>query len=262
MWTMSCKCKKKHQTEDAGGGVPEWIVTYGDMMTLLLCFFVLLAAFSELKKENDYQKVVEAVKEAFGYQGGVGMLPVSDPPTRSMIRILDEISLKSRTKIKRSQSNTVGMTGQYTRVKRIREGMMFVLGGNAVFDRESAELKPQAQAALRSIGQLLKGRRNKIAIRGHADSKTLSADSPWLDLDALSYARAWEAKRFLTENIGVDSQRIYLDARGDSEPMRHRATAAMDQQINRRVEIILTENVVEDFNPDSEYTDSSNARGG
>ncbi len=64
---------KKKQKKDSGG-VPEWVVTYGDMMSLLLCFFILLAAFSELKREHEYQRVVTAVKEAFGYSGGVGVM--------------------------------------------------------------------------------------------------------------------------------------------------------------------------------------------
>lgn len=258
---MGCKCKKKRK-EECPAGVPDWIVTYGDMMTLLLCFFVLLAAFSELKKDQDYQNVVDAIKEAFGYSGGEGTLPIKDSPTQSMIRMLEEIALKSRTKTKLSQSNTVGMSGQFTRVKRIRDGMMFVLGGNAVFDRESAVLKPPAMESLRSIGKLLAGRNNKIAIRGHADSKTLSIGSGWVDLDELSYARARAVKTYLVDEMGIEARRVFLDARGDSEPMRPRASAPTDQRTNRRVEIILTENVVEDFNSDANYTDPSNARGG
>ena len=54
-------------------GVPEWVVTFGDMMSLLLCFFILLQMFSELKKDREYQRVVTAIKEAFGYSGSIGV---------------------------------------------------------------------------------------------------------------------------------------------------------------------------------------------
>ena len=47
-------------------GIPMWFVTFGDMMTLLLCLFILLQMFSELKKDREYQRVVTAIKEAFG----------------------------------------------------------------------------------------------------------------------------------------------------------------------------------------------------
>ena len=49
-----------------GGDIPEWVVTYGDLMSLLLCFFILIAAFSEIKKEREYQEVVRSIQEAFG----------------------------------------------------------------------------------------------------------------------------------------------------------------------------------------------------
>jgi chemotaxis protein MotB len=179
-----------------------------------------------------------------------------------MIQILEKLALQSQTKTRRSQNEIEGMAGRFTRVKRVREGLVFVVGGNSVFDPESAELKPQIKEDLRAIGKLLAGRDNKVAIRGHADSKTLSPGSQWEDLDELSYARAHAIKQFLVMESGLNERRIYLEARGDAEPLRPRAASPTDQQVNRRVEIILTEAVVEDFNSDPNFTDPSNARGG
>ena len=51
--------KKKHKQEK---GIPEWVVTFGDMMSLLLCFFILLQMFSEVKKDEEYQRVITAIK--------------------------------------------------------------------------------------------------------------------------------------------------------------------------------------------------------
>jgi flagellar motor protein MotB len=64
--------KSTHET-------PAWVVTFGDMMALLLCFFILLQMFSELKEDREYQRVITAIKEAFGYSGGIGVLPIDDP---------------------------------------------------------------------------------------------------------------------------------------------------------------------------------------
>ena len=69
-------------------GIPEWVVTFGDMMALLLCFFILLQMFSELKQDREYQRVITAIKEAFGYSGGIGVLPINDPPVRSIVETL------------------------------------------------------------------------------------------------------------------------------------------------------------------------------
>lgn len=47
-------------------GAPEWMVTYADMVTLLLTFFVMLASFSEINREGSYQELVESVQGRFG----------------------------------------------------------------------------------------------------------------------------------------------------------------------------------------------------
>ena len=71
-----------------------WIFTYGDLVTLLLCFFILLQMFSEFKKDHEYQRVVTAIQEAFGFSGGVGVLPTDDIPARSMIEILESMTVQ------------------------------------------------------------------------------------------------------------------------------------------------------------------------
>ncbi len=58
--------------KDNPQGAPDWMVTYGDMMTLLLCFFVILVSMSELRQETRFKKVMESIRQAFGYKGGIG----------------------------------------------------------------------------------------------------------------------------------------------------------------------------------------------
>lgn len=256
---MAKKCKCKEKPEEPG--IPEWVVTFGDMMTLLLCFFILLAAFSELKKEREFQRVITAVQESFGYRGGDGTLPIDDPPTKSMLEILEQVALHHKSHTSQSDSTQKGIVGTEAKVKRIREGLMFTLGGNTTFDPESAELKPEAREELRSIANLLAGRTNKIAVRGHADAKVLSPGSPWDDLDELSFARARAVKAFLVRELDIRKDRIYLEARGTTEPIVPRAISASDQQVNRRIELIMMEALVDEFNADANYTDPDNASG-
>lgn len=242
-------------------GVPEWVVTYGDMMSLLLCFFILLAAFSELKKEHEYQRVITAVKEAFGYSGGVGVMPTDDPPLRSMIELLESMAQRNPKEAKVAESPVRGIEGKHTRVSKVREGLMFTIGGHMTFEPASAELKPEAKEELRKIAQLLRGRRNKIAVRGHAATKLLPPDAPFSDLLDLSYHRAKATARFLVDEGGLDEDVVVIEVRGDTEPLRNRAIGPKAQTINRRVEVIMTEVMVEDLNKDHDYADENIARG-
>lgn len=243
------------------GGVPEWVVTYGDMMSLLLCFFILLAAFSELKREHEYQRVITAVKEAFGYSGGVGVMPSDDPPLRSMIQTLEEMARKNLKDTKISQSQEEGIEGKTTRVTRVRDGLMFTIGGALTFDPESAELKEGAKEELVKIAKLLRGRNNKISIRGHTANVVLSPDSPYEDLRDLSYYRAKAVADFLRSEGGLRDEVLVIDARGATEPLALRKYSMDEQTENRRVEIIMTETMASELNKDQLYSNENVARG-
>ena len=242
--------------------VPEWVVTFGDMMSLLLCFFILLQMFSELKRDHEYQRVVTAIKEAFGYAGGIGVLPVDDPPLRSLVEVLETMAMKNnREQVNVSSNQEPGIDGPQMRVTKIREGIVFTIGGPSTFDPLSAEVKDSVQAELKQLATLLAGRNNKIEIIGHAAAKYIPPECPWRSLDHLSYQRAENVKDILLQ-CGLDDRVFRLQAVGMREPVRPRAVEPEDAAENRRVEIILTEILVEDVNTDALYTDETAARGG
>ena len=242
-------------------GIPEWVVTFGDMMALLLVFFILIQMFSELKRDHEYQRVITAVREAFGYSGGVGVLPVDDPPVRSMIEQLEQLAMKSYSETRSSESPTDSVDGRHMRVTTIREGLIFTIGGPSTFDPESAQIKEPVRDELAKLATMLAGRKNKITIRGHAANKYLSPDAPWDDLHQLSYERARNVQRILVEN-GLDERVFRIEVVGRWEPVRSRVLGIDESAENRRVEVILTETLVDDLDSDAGFTDPGNAGGG
>ena len=252
--------RKKPKSD--GGEVPEWVVTFGDMMSLLLCFFILLQMFSELKRDHEYQRVVTAIKEAFGYAGGIGVLPVDDPPLKSMIEVLESMAVKNNyEENKVSSSQDRGIDGPQMRVTKIREGIVFTIGGPSTFDPCSAEVKEAVQAEIRELAGLLAGRNNKIDIVGHAAAKYLPESSPWRSLDHLAYQRAENVKDLLLD-CGLDDRVFRIKVAGMREPVRPRAIEPEDAAENRRVEIILTEVLADEAKTDAMFTDEAAARGG
>jgi chemotaxis protein MotB len=250
---------KRRRRESAG--VPEWVVTFGDMMSLLLCFFILLQMFSELQQDREYQRVITGIKEAFGYSGGIGVLPINDPPVRSIVEQLEHMAIKQFEETKTSRSPVASVDGAHMRVKKIREGIMFTVGGPAFFDEESAEVKPLVRGEMERLARILAGRQNKVLIRGHAAAKYLAPDSKWRDLDELSFERARNIKAMFIE-FGLSDEVFRLEAVGSREPVRPRAHEPAETAENRRVEVILTEQLVEETNTDSDFTDPNLARGG
>ena len=242
-------------------GVPAWVVTFGDMMALLLCFFILLQMFSELKRDHEYQRVITAIKEAFGYAGGVGVLPIDDPPIRSIIEQFEEMAIKRFEDVNSSQSPTKSIEGRRMRVKKLREGVVFTIGGPSMFDEFSAQIKPSVHREIQKLSVLLAGRSNKIIVRGHAAAKYIPESSPWNDLDELAFQRARNVKDVLVK-LGLEDRVFRLEAVGTREPVRSRALEPATAAKNRRVEIILTEQLVEEANTDADFTDPDLARGG
>ena len=240
---MARKCK-------CPDGIPEWIVTYGDLMSLLLTFFILLAAFSELKKEEQYQDVIRAIQDHFGYLGGVGTTPADDPPTASVTNLLDAAHLESKEFLNPSATEEPGVIGRQTTVKRIREGELFTIGGLIAFDKASAILRDEAKQAIRqAVLKELIGKNNKVEIRGHATNGDLPGGSPYRSLTEISFARAVAVQQFLiAENIRPE--RIRVVASSNHEPLIEPAYDDASAAANRRVELIQHEALVDDFKGD------------
>jgi chemotaxis protein MotB len=233
--------KKRKKQEP---GVPEWVVTFADMMSLLLTFFILRQMFSELKRDHEYQRVITAIKEAFGYSGGVGVLPTDDPPLKSIMEQMELLALKSYQDDQVSQNDTPGVEGPQMRVSRIRDGIVFTIGGPSTFDEGSADIKPAVREQLERLSVLLAGRNNKIVVRGHAASKYLPPGSRWVDLDELSFYRARNVKDVLVD-LGLDDRAFRIEAVGTREPVQPRAIDPIEAAENRRVEVILTEQLIQ-----------------
>lgn len=244
---MALKKKKKSE------GAPEWMVTYGDMMSLLLCFFIMLAAFSELKKDEDFKQMLESFKEAFGYDGGEGRVPGDEIPMLSYLQRLEQRALREEQFREVSDSEDVGMHGRQTTVQRIREGLAFNIGGLLTFEPGSADLKPEAKAELARIAEILRGQNNKVDVRGHTTDFELAPGSPYKSLWELSHARALAVMEFLTDKKqGIRPRRIRVEACANHEKLVDRAYSPPRQALNRRVQLIVTETLVQEV--DAEQT--------
>ena len=225
------------------------MVTFSDMTTLLLCFFVLIIAFSEIKKEDEFRAVVEEVKKAFGMKGGGGRLPTDDDPELTFIQRLEALNLQMQKMDNESNAQDPGMEGQEQETTVIRPGQLMALGGPIVFDRGSATLTPLAKKQLAKISEKIKGYNHLIEVRGHASS--MEADDMggrYTDLWDLSGARAKAVFDYLTsEEVGINSKRFRLIQNADREPVVTRVYNVDEQSPNRRVVVYISENIVREF---------------
>ena len=235
-------------------GAPDWMVTYGDMMTLLLCFFVIIVSMSEIKEDERFQQVMDSIRSAFGYDGSLGIVPIEQPSKNSLVEQLRRVVLPDMKK-KEGDSDEEGIEGRLFRVTNVREGLSVEVGGWISFNRFEAELKPQGEALLGRLASKLLGHNTILKIRGHATLEPLPPESPFSDSMELSVARARAVAGSL-ERFGIRPERIRLVGAGAYEPLVSQVYTEERRAVNRRVEIIVTEAVVEDYSgqplPDEE----------
>ncbi len=116
-------------SEDPPPGVPDWVLTFGDMMSLLLCFFILLFAFSEPKNDKKRDQLVESILEKFG-------------TAEALKQFLDKSLTKGGTgpvgRHRKDSGQGDGLAGNKNRVQTIALEGRTAIGGKFVFTGKEA----------------------------------------------------------------------------------------------------------------------------
>ena len=235
--------KQKKQQEEAAGA-PEWMVTFGDMMSLLLCFFVIIVSMSEIKKDDRFKVVMESLRKAFGQSAEMRAIPEIHMEPNALLKKLQEIVIPR--KVEKGDADDPGIQGKVFRVTDVREGVHVEIGGRITFDRFSAALKDEAAQLIALVSAKTVGHNTIIKITGHTTNEPLPPDSNWGDHWNLSYARARAVGDIMIAN-GIRPARIRLISAGSEAPLKKYAYTEQDRAVNRRVEIVVTEATIEDY---------------
>ena len=239
--------------DDPAPGVPEWVVTYGDMMSLLLTFFIMLVSMSELKEEGKVRAALDSMREAFGADMGTMGVPGKSNQTTSMYGKLSSKSSRSDGGSKKASRKSAGRSGAHAPVKRINHGSTITLGGASGFGRFSAEMSDSLKKDVKTLADVVRTFPNKIAIRGHSSPEPVSPNSSFYkkwqqemgsepnQMD-LSYARAQVVAEYLAKQ-GIQEKRLVISAAGDKEPLVRSRDPKM-QLKNHRVDLFLIDSYI------------------
>ena len=220
------------EEEEQEEGAPAWMVQFGDMMSLLLVFFILLLSFSEIDAVK-YRALSDSFREAFGKTDKVKDM-FNDPQAAAELieeksgshsdAILDEL----RSIIPQTYPGALPNTSD-------GKGYLIRIPGRLLFDTGKDELKAGMKPKLEQMAELLK-RRTEVVLRvdGHTDNvpiNTARFQSNW----ELSAARALAVVHFMIDECGVAADRISGAAFGESRPIAPNDSPE-NRELNRRVE--------------------------
>ena len=224
---------RKEELENQLNRSAIWAVTYGDLMSYLMIFFLILFSFSigkgrPVKESRKYEESLASIQKVFGGK--------TDPKAlgRSKQKQMEQEAAENI-----SESLKKSPLAKYVEVKTTEEKVQLVLKEPILFDSGKAELKPVALPVLREIAQEIKALPNEIRIEGHTDGVPVKKgpfDSNW----ALSMARAYAVIQFF-ESEGIDSKRLSGSGYGEHRPAAQNDTAE-GRAKNRRISIELIRN--------------------
>ena len=228
-------------------GIPEWVVTFGDMMSLLLTFFIMLVSLSEIKEEETYQALVDSMQRQFGYKQTIKAIsPGKQKPRTTAFKPL---ATEGRAKKKNTSTGGVPQKapmGEQPQVRIVRPGQMTAVGSVIFFDLGSDEVSRSADAVIKDLATQLRGKPQKIEIRGHVSSEYAARTDGTADAVMLGFQRATRVRQILVEQEHLNPARFRVSSAADSEPMS-RTGRGGGMNRNPRVEVFLLDETVEDL---------------
>jgi chemotaxis protein MotB len=229
------KRKKRHEENE---NAERWLLTYADLITLLLAFFIMMYVFSK-KDAQKYDEVASHLKTIFS--GGTGLAGKGSVTATSPIDMPSkgassgEIKRQLESELMDSNRNKSG--GENISVLSDERGVVIRVLDKAFFDEGKAELKDGAKGALDKIVPIIMGVDNHVRIEGHTDNVPINTHefkSNW----ELSVRRATEVVRYFVEKCGLPPERISATGYAEYRPIVQN-NSPKNKSLNRRIEIIV-----------------------
>ena len=231
--------------EEPEAGIPEWVVTFGDIMSLLLTFFIMLVSMSEIKEDQLYQAMVDSLRQRFGHEmATTSLAPGKVKPRNSVLAKLASMGRARRKDTMNGGDKVKAPVGEHHTVEVIRPGQP-TRGGLLVFTEGSAVLTDQHKRILQAAAQVIGGKPQKIEIRGHTSTRPLPPEGPYKTHWDLAYARCQVVMEFLVK-LGIERKRMRLTAAADNEP-KHIGNDPLLLKENPRVEVFMLSQLVGDL---------------
>lgn len=242
-------------------------MTFADLMTLLMCFFVLLLAFSEMDVAK-FKQLSGSMKDAFGVQAEIEVRTIPkgtsvvaqefspgrpEPTALNVVRQFTIDSNRNTLDALDRELKEIRETREHARRLRLAlkeeidrgyvaietEGTRIVIHimEKASFDSALADVRPEFQPVLEKISGLIDNNSGDVTISGHTDNLPISTDrfrSNW----ELSTSRAVSVAHELLEYSPIDANRVQVTGHADTQP-RASNDSAEGRAKNRRVDISI-----------------------
>ncbi|MGJ0388351.1 OmpA/MotB family protein [Microbacterium sp. CGR1] len=225
-----------------------WAVSYADMVTVLMCLFIVLFAVSNVDKTK-FELLANSLATGFGQESTEGGADSAEglivpPELQDDDGVVDlaaraEAEYESLEELRDRMSAALASQGLQDTVSFViddRGLQVGLVGAETFFADNSTELSAKADAVLNAIGDVLVTVDNQVSVEGHADHRVSASPFPtnW----ELSGGRATQVARFLVEHEGIVGPRVKATAFSDTRPIVQ-GDSPQALASNRRVDIVV-----------------------
>lgn len=211
-----------------GGDKDRYLITYADLITLLLGLFIILYAISNIDSHK-YQKVITAAGDIFGSKSK--LIETNISVVKNAIPLKDNLNSQLTNLINKYHYNNSISLEQNSR------GITIHILDDILFGSGSATLAKNSLVVLDHLAELLKELPNDIRIEGHTDNipiNTVAFPSNW----HLSVARALNTAYYLIKDEGLNAEKVSIVGYSEYKPIASNLTSE-GRATNRRVDIII-----------------------
>jgi chemotaxis protein MotB len=234
---------RKKKQEDA---IPStWLNTYADMITLCLCFFVIL-----FNPDDVTQAQMDAISVSIR-MGGIGAMPggltLSAGRNADLGNTIMSLPSMERGRVMGTQlRKAISVFSPEIRSNKIKvtheeRGLVITLAGDAFFNPASARINIEAtRDILLRLGTYMSSselRDRKFRIEGHTDAVDVDPNGPWEDNWQLSAERSRSVLRYLAA-LGMDEKRFQIAGFADTMPVSTNENEE-GRKNNRRVDVVI-----------------------
>jgi len=226
--------RRKRKNDDGHENTERWLLTYADLITLLLAFFIVMYSMSRIDAKR-FGKMAEALNGVL--KGG----------TTVFKNLTDDEILKGHGLLKLGDLNMIQkqIEEKFDAVQRqddvqteiTERGLVVHILESALFKEGSAKLEPRAMEVLNIIYEKIAPLPNHVRIEGHTDDRTINTPmfpSNW----ELSTTRATQVVRYFVDNYGMPPDKISALGYGEYRPVRPN-NSIENRAKNRRVDIVI-----------------------
>ena len=225
--------------------IPPWVITFADMVTLLMVFFILLFAIGTIEQEK-WRQLKESLREALGADAieemgtRQGLDVTQTQVDEQTVHAVDEVG----SMVNREMEDIISEVEEFVfknklarkvRVSSDERGAVITISDVVLFPAGSAEMNPKGRTTLRQVFDVLKQFNYNVKVEGHTDNTpihTLRYPSNW----ELSASRASEVAHMLIKD-GYPPERLSVEGFAEFRP-KVPNTSPENRSVNRRIEVV------------------------